>query len=245
MEIFNLISGACYIFGLIVSLFVASKVLKLSNSNNHNSGEINQGDGEQKVAKNHAVLADNNSHATYNDYSGATIMGEIDEPPILTETYYSIFATERDKYQQGISSSACNITVPENSNTLCISADFGKVVSKPDANRWIGYSIKSLPMRDWRSFVNGNYVLQFSYMATGSIKEVWVEITNLQANKKIHKSKLELFQKDLKFSLRLGKYKDTVDDWKSVDEICFVFLPEDCIGQKGLVFINDLAIRKE
>lgn len=244
MEIFNLIASVCSIIGLFVSLFVASKVQKLSNSNNNNSGNIQQGDGKQKVAENHSVLADNHSHATYNDYSGATIMGEVDEPPILTESYYPIFATERDRYQEGISPNSCNMTVPENSNTLCFSVDFKNAVSKPDMNRWIGYTIKSMPMRDWRSFVNENYTLQFSYMATDTIKEVWIEITNFQSNKKVYKTKLELFQKGLKFSLQLGKYKSTVDDWKSIDEICFVFFLENCIGQKGLVFITDLSLNK-
>ena len=245
MNVFNMITGLCSIMGLLISLFVASKVQKLSNSNNNNSGNIHQGDGNQKVAENHSVLADNHSYAAYNDYSGATIVGEVDELPILTETYYPIFATERDRYQEGISPDSCNMTVPQNSNTLCFSVDFEKVVSKPDINRWIGYTIRSMPMRDWRSFVNENYTLQFSYMATDTISEVWIEIANFQSNKKIHKTKLELFQKDLKFSLQLGKYKSTVDDWKSIDEICFVFFPENCIRQKGLVFITDLSLVKE
>ncbi|MBP3457915.1 MAG: hypothetical protein J6K58_01775 [Lachnospiraceae bacterium] len=243
MNFFSLIDSICSIASLIVSLFVASKVIKLSDSNNSNLGGIQQGKGN-KMAKDHAVMADNNSSATYNDYSGATIMGEFDEPPVLTESYYPISATEMDKYQEGISPNTCNMTAPENSNTLCLSADFEKITSKPDKNRWIGYSIKSMPMRDWRSFVNENYSLQFSYMATESIKEVWIEITNLQGNKKIHKTRLQLSQTDLKFSLQLGKYKDTVEDWKFVDEICFVFFPENCIGQKGLVFITDLSINR-
>ena len=244
MEIFNLITGICSILGLFVSLFVASKVYIISNSNNNNSGKIHQGDGSQKIAENHSIIADNQSHATYNDYSGATIMGEIDEPPLLTEAYYPIFATERDSYQEGIFPSSCSMTVPGNSNTLCFFVHFETVISKPNTNRWIGYTIKSMPMRDWRSFVNENYALQFSYMAVGTIKEVWIEITNFQSNKKIYKTKLELFQNDLKFSLQLGKYRTMVDDWKSVDEICFVFFPENCIGQKGLVLITDLSLNK-
>lgn len=247
-EIFNLIANICSIVGLFVSLFVASKVQKMLNSNNGNSGVLQQqqvdGLGIQKTAQNHSILADNHSNATYNDYSGAMIVGEIDELPSLTESHYPILAEESDKYQEGISPDACDMTVPPNSNTLCISADFEKTISKPDKNRWIGFSIKSLPMRDWRSFVKENYVLQFNYMATGNIKGMWIEITNLQGNKKIHKTKLQLFQKDLEFSLQLNKYVDNLNDWKSVDEICFVFFPEDCVGQKGLVFITDLSIRK-
>lgn len=248
MEIFNLIASVCSVVGLFVSLFVASKIQKMSNSNNGNTGALQQqqveGLGIQKTAQNHSILADNHSNATYNDYSGATIMGEMDELPLLTELYYPIHAVESDKYQEGISSDTCHMTVPPKSNTLCISVDFEKTVSKPDANRWIGYSIKSLPMRDWRSFIKENYILQFGYMATGNIKEMWIEITNLQGNKKVYKTKLQLFQKDLKFSLQLNKFTDNLSDWKSIDEICFVFFPEDCVGQKGLVFITDLSISK-
>ena len=40
MEIFNVISGVCSIVGLIVSLFVASKVSKMVKSNNDNKGEL-------------------------------------------------------------------------------------------------------------------------------------------------------------------------------------------------------------
>ena len=48
MNIFNIIAGICSILGLVVSLFVASKVQKISESNNNNSGKLNQGDGVQK-----------------------------------------------------------------------------------------------------------------------------------------------------------------------------------------------------
>jgi len=244
MEFFNMISGTCSIIGLFVSLFVASKVLKISDSNNNNTGEIQQGDGEQKIAKDHAILADNNSHATYNDYSGATIMGEIDEPPVLTELHYVIPMQTDNKYQEGVAPDTCEMTVPGSSNTACFSVDFGGVVSNPDVNKWIGYSIKTLPMKDWRSFVNSGYSLQFDYMATGTIKEIWFEITNFQCGKKIHKKKLSLDSTNMKYSLNLEIFKNIVEDWKSVDEICFVFFPENCVGQKGLVFITNLSLDK-
>ena len=47
-----------------------------------------------------------------------------------------------------------------------------------------------------------------------------------------------------KFVLRLSEYKDIIDDWKFVDEICFVFFPEKCIGKQGSVFISNLTIKK-
>ena len=244
MEIFNLISGVCSIVGLFVSLFVASKVLKLSNSNNNNHGEIQQGDGIQKIAKDRAAFADHNSNATFNDYSGATINGEIDEFPVLTGKKYPIIVKEADKYNMGVAKSTCNLVKPENSNTLCFTVDFSKVTSQPEANRWIGYAISSLPMRDWRSFVEKDYILQFDYMATDTITELWIEITNKNANKKIHKAKLNLSEKDIRYRLQLNDFKKTIEDWKSVDEICFVFFPENCIGEQGSVFITDLSVQK-
>lgn len=83
-EWFNVIAGISSIISLLISIFVASKVIKFSNSNNNNAGIIQTGDGVQKIAKENSVIADEG--ATYYDYREATIVGEIDEPPILTET---------------------------------------------------------------------------------------------------------------------------------------------------------------
>lgn len=43
LDVFNLIASTCSTIGLIVTLVVASKVTKLMKSNNHNSGQIQQG----------------------------------------------------------------------------------------------------------------------------------------------------------------------------------------------------------
>lgn len=40
MEWFNVIAGISSIISLLISIFVASKVVKLSNSNNNNAGVI-------------------------------------------------------------------------------------------------------------------------------------------------------------------------------------------------------------
>lgn len=42
-DIINIISEICSILGFIISLFIASKLIKNSNSNNENEGEIFQG----------------------------------------------------------------------------------------------------------------------------------------------------------------------------------------------------------
>ncbi len=50
MEVFNIISGVCSIIGLVVSLFTAGKVLKISQSINYGNKDdhskvINKGKG--------------------------------------------------------------------------------------------------------------------------------------------------------------------------------------------------------
>lgn len=244
MEIFNIIANSCSIVGLLVALFTASKVVRLSNSNNDNTGEIQQGDGMQKIAKDHSVLAEEHSNVKYTYYDNPQIYGEIDELPDLSDTYYPISAIEIDKYQLGIARNTSDLTIMNAANTLCFTVDFKNVTSKTDDNRWIGYSIKSLPMSDWRSFINMNYCLEFDYVAIGNVKEIWLEITNFKANKKICKRKLELSSLEKHFNLQLNCYKNVFNDWKSVDEICFVFFPEDCIGQQGSVFIINPSVRK-
>ncbi len=242
MEIFNVIAGVCSIVSLFLSIFVASKVVKLSNSNNNNTGEIQTGDGVQKIAKGNSVIADGGS--TYIDYRKATIVGEIDEPPILTENRYPVLADESYGYSENVADSLCKMLTPGNVNNYCYMIDFSSIVSKPEMNRWIGYTIQSLPMGDWRTFVSENYALEFQYMSEGDIRYINLEITNANIGKKLCKRKLELSSDERKFCLPLGKYMKSVEDWKTVNEICFVFFPEECIGQKGSVFITDVVLTK-
>lgn len=58
MDIFNFIASTCSIIGLIVSLVIASKVIKFTKSNNNNSGQIHQGYGDQNVAQDHSLIGD-------------------------------------------------------------------------------------------------------------------------------------------------------------------------------------------
>lgn len=240
MEIFNLFASACSIVGLFVSLFVATSVHKLSKVDTGDNTTIQNGN------KNiHAVTGDNSvvalPKANVNYHITKT---EEKEPPVLTEQEYSIIPAEYDKYKEGISSKTCNMLMLGDSNNMRFVTDFSNIESRPEVNRWIGFAVKSLPMYDWRSFVNEDYRLEFSYIGTDSISNIWIELTNKQLNKKIYKKYLELSSEEKKFSLPLGKYKNQLEDWKSVDEICFVFFPEECVRQKGSVFITDLVIKK-
>lgn len=245
MAIFNLIAGACSIFGLLISLFVASKVNKLSKSNNNNSGELQSGDGRQNIAKGNSMIVGANGSGTYNNYKGAKINGKIDQPPVLTEKTYMVIPIDVLKYKEGVSDSSCNMVIPGKSNSMCFIADFFNIASKPEMNRWIGYAIQSMPMYDWRSFVNEDYFLIFSYIATENISNIWIEMTNKKANKKIYRELLTLSSEEKEFRLSLGRYKTRLEDWKSVDEICFVFFPEECVGQRGSVFITNLIVSRE
>lgn len=239
-DIYNLIASTCSIIGLIVTLVVASKVIKLTNSNNHNSGQIQQGDGDQKIAQNHSVIGSGTS--IHNDYTNAQIIGEIDELPTLTENEYYICNNNYDKYSLGISKQTCEMIDVNKNDIMIFNVDFSNVVSCPSETRFIGYSFKSLPMRDWRSFILEDYYLSFTYSCTDSIKEVWLELTNKAQNLKLYKVKLDLFHDKNEFSLPLNTFSNVIDAWKYVDEICFVFFPEDCIGQKGCVYITNLGL---
>lgn len=243
MEWFNVIAGISSIISLLISIFVASKVVKLSNSNNNNAGVIQTGDGVQKVAEGNSVIADEG--ATYYDYREATILGEIDEPPVLTESRYPVLADESYRYSENVAERLCKMITPSNANNYCFIVDFSNIISKPKRNRWIGYTIQSLPMGDWRTFVNENYALEFQYMTDWNIQCINLEITNTRIGKKLCRRKLQLSAEEQKFSLPLGKYIKSVEDWKAVNEICFVFFPEECVGQKGSVFITDVVLIKE
>lgn len=243
LDVFNLIASLCSIIGLIVSLVVASKVTKLTKSNNHNNGQIQQGDGEQNIAQDHSVIGDGT--IVHNDYTNAEIIGEIDELPILTKNEYYVYNDNYDKYKFGISGKSCEMMDINKNDVMIFNIDFSDVISSPHETRFIGYSFKALPMRDWRSFILEDYQLSFTYSCTDSIKEVWIEITNKVENLKLYKFKLELYHNKNEFSLSLGSFSDIINAWKYADEICFVFFPEDCIGQKGCVYITNLRIHKK
>lgn len=242
MEILNIISDICSIVGVLISIFVASKIVKISRSFNKNGGEILSGDGRQTIVKGDAgAFANENSVATYNNYSHANIVGELDEPPVLNLKQYPI-ATIPQKYAYGIDSNASNIANINDSNTFCFSVDFITTPSLPSSNRWIGYSFKDLPMRDWRSFINKDYSLTFTYSSSGTINEIQLEIKNGTSN--LYEKKIIPSAKKQKFKLDFKNYSNTIDDWKSIKEICFVFFPNHCIGTSGMIIISDLMIEK-
>lgn len=242
MDVFNLLAGICSIVGLFVSCFTASKVYKMSNVEAGDNATIQNGE------KNIHVDGGGNSYSagnqsTINNYH---FMEQIEkEPPILEQSKYNIIPQEYDKYKEGVDGKICNLLLIGESNNFRFISDFSDIESHPEINRWIGFAIRSLPMYDWRSFVKDDYCLEFSYIGTDNLDSMWIELTNKQLNKKVYKKCLNLSTDEKKFCLRLGEYKNRIDDWESIDEICFVFFPEECIGYKGTAIIMDLVIKKD
>lgn len=241
MDVFNLLAGICSIVGLFVSCFTASKVYKMSNVEAGDNATIQNGE------KNIHVDSEGNSYSAgdHSIINNCQFMEQVEkEPPILEKSMYNIIPQEYDKYKEGVDGKKCNLLLIGKSNNFRLISDFSDIESHPKINRWIGFAIKSLPMYDWRSFVKEDYCLEFSYIGTDNLESMWIELTNKQLNKKVYKKCLSLSTDEKKFCLKLGEYKNRVDDWKSIDEICFVFFPEECIGQKGTTIIMDLVIKK-
>lgn len=65
MEIFNIICGVCSIVGLLVSLFTASKVIKISKTFNCGNGNV-----QSKTANK------NSKSEFHGDYVGGAIINE-------------------------------------------------------------------------------------------------------------------------------------------------------------------------
>lgn len=238
-DIINIISEICSILGFIISLFIASKLIKNSNSNNENEGEIFQGEGRQTVVKDHSATG--NSSVIHNEYKDSVIYGEIDNKPILTQKLYPISTANITKYRQNISDLASEM-VTANNNNMILSTNFVGIDFNENDTSFIGYCIKSLPLKDWRSFIEEDYCLSFEYERTGTINEFFIEFKNCPINKKILNLKVVPTHDKQTFVIRLKDFENVIEDWKSVDEICIVFFPSKSEEVYGTVTIHDLKI---
>ena len=243
MIIFNIISGICSILGLVAALFVASKVTKISASNNNNSGIISQGDGKHEIASHHSATG--NARVIHEDYRKAKIYGKVDKLPILSDDSYVISAENVLKYYNDLSDAACKQIDVENSSILMLSADFASEQFYENKTQFIGFAVQSLPMRDWRSFVNEGFCFLFDYEKTGSINSINIEFTNKQLNKKIKNEHLELDANGGTYRLDLKSFSQVLEDWKSVDEICCVFFLNECAHTYGTVKLSSMRIIKQ
>lgn len=238
-DIINIISEICSILGFIVSLFIASKLIKNSNSNNENEGEIFQGEGRQTVVKDHSATG--NSSVIHNEYKDSVIYGEIDNKPVLTQKLYLISTDNITKYRQNISDLASEM-VTANNNNMILSTNFVGIDFNENDTCFIGYCIKSLPLKDWRSFIEEDYCLSFEYEGTGTINEFFIEFKNCSINKKILNLKVIPTHEKQTFVIRLKDFENVIDDWKSIDEMCIVFFPNKLKEVYGTLSIHDLKI---
>ena len=240
MDIFNFIAGVCSILGLLISIFVANKVIKILNlnSNNNNSGTILQGNNKLEVKADHSV----NGNGVVNDYRNSNIIGDIDKMPDLTQRVYPVSIKQLDKYRSELSPDTCNLL--EQNVNIILELDFLNQEFYESKSQFIGYALKSLPMKDWRSFVNEGYCMIFNYEKTGTIPSFNVEITNTMLGKKIFKRNLVLDENVHTLRIDLSDFMPQIDDWKSVDEICFVFFLNECKGTCGKLKISSIRIEK-
>lgn len=242
VDVFNLVSGISSILGLIISIFVASKVIKIANSNNNNSGVILQGNEDVEVASEHSATG--SATVVHNDYRNVNISGKVDKFPELLKDKYPIDNSNIVKYYDNILPRTCNKIDTGNTDILIFSTDFVHTELHEDQVQFIGYSLKSLPMKDWRSFINENYFLVFDYEKTGTINNFNMEITNFKLGKKILQMKLPIDNEINTFRLKLSDFVAQIEDWKSVDEICFVFFLNECFNMYGTLKISSMRIEK-
>lgn len=243
MDVFNIVAGISSILGLIISIFVASKVIKLSNFNNNNSGVILQGDGDVEMASEHSATG--SATVVHNDYRNANISGKVDKFPELVKDKYPINNSNMVKYHNDISPKTCNQIDTGNTDISIFSTDFVRAELHEEQVQFIGYSLKSLPMKDWRSFINEKYFLVFDYEKTGTINNFNIEITNFKLGKKILQMKMPIDNETNTFRLKLSDFVAQIEDWKSVDEICFVFFLNECFNMYGTLKISSMRIERD
>jgi len=240
-DIITVVSEICSVLGFIISLFIASKLIRNSRSNNNNHGEIFQGEGDPMIAKDHSAV--NHSSVIHNEFKDSVIVGEPDIKPVLTESEYPIAVSNVIKYRQGIPDIASEMVSAEKNNII-ISANFQNCNLKDSEVNFIGYCIKSLPLKDWRSFIDEEYSLSFDFNKTGTIDEFYVEFKNCAINKKIINLKISPQKEKQSFVLNLKDFQNFSEDWKSVDEMCIVFIPNSYNSVFGTLTVSDLKISK-
>lgn len=275
MDVFNFIAGLCSIASLLISIFVAANITKLVKINgNHNTNMIAEGDGATQVST-RVTGGDRTVSVAGNVSGDVNIGGQEKEPPVLSQAVYPIPISGPDGtilnslcFRENIDESSCKMLAGESENSIILEADFSGVQPMPVSSQWIGFAVKSLPMNDWRSFVKKAYKLRFQYRMAGNLNNVHLEFKNEDPPTKPHNivipfespAEEENGQHEIngnrningkntsdgwkQFSLDMGQHKG-IDQWKSISEIAFVFFPQECIGQKGNIYIRRLELTKE
>lgn len=241
-EVISIISEICSILSFLLSSFIASKLIRNSKSNNDNKGEIIQGDGDPTIAKDHSAIS--NSSVVHNEYKDSVIYTDLDFKPVLKEKKYPIMTSSVIKYRENIPDITSEI-VSRNHNNIILSANFLGCELSVEKEHYIGYCIKTLPLRDWRSFIDNNFSLSFDCERTGTIHEFYIEFKNCIANKKIWEFKVSLTHEKQTLTYSLKDFKNVSEDWKSVDEMCVVFFPDESDRVYRTIALSNLIISAE
>lgn len=241
-EVISIVSEICSILAFVLSSFIASKLIRNSKSNNDNKGEIIQGEGDHTIAKDHSAIS--NSSVVHNEYKDSVIYTDVDFKPVLTEKKYPILMTSVVKYRENIPDIASDV-VSRNYNNIILSANFLECELDEEKTCHIGYCINSLPLKDWRSFIDNNFSLSFECDKTGTIDEFYIEFKNCIANKKIWKFKVAPTNEKQTLTFNFKDFKNSSEDWKSVDEMCVVFFPDKSNRVYGTVTLSNLIISAE
>lgn len=156
--------------------------------------------------------------------------------------YINVFSKEQcAPYYRGIPASLFDFVANEVDKSLLLKADFTTLEKDYNEYKWAGIYIRSLPCRDWRKYILNKSLLRFSAITSQRIKSMWLEIKSDRVE--MCKRKIEFESGILKeYSIDLGQYNTTINDWKFVREICFVIYPEFCEDEIVNIEIRNLRI---
>ncbi len=168
------------------------------------------------------------------DIKSDTIFGKIE--------YINAYSKEQcAPYYRGIPATLFDFESNEENKSLLLKADFTSLIQDNNNYKWAGIYIRSLPCRDWRKYILNKSLLIFSAITTQNVKSMWLEIKSDRVE--MCKRKIEFEKNILKeYSIDLGQYNATIEDWKFVREICFVIYPEYCENEIINITINNLRI---
>ncbi len=233
ITIIDIINCCCAVFSLILSVFAASSVIKIKKGNIKNR-MLNIGKGNPQQ---------NNVSISQSENFGNTINITGKKVPKLIENEYTFNLNQDENiilYFNQIEKTVLKSLIKLNSVYLDI--DFRNIHLNPVETPFAGCAIKSIPMDDWRGFINKNYILSFDYFSNCEC-EMQFEITSSVG--KIFQQPI-ILKKDIpnRFTINLSDFKSVIENWDTVTEICFVFFPEKYLNTFGSIRIQNLCIKK-
>lgn len=225
ISVIDIIECVCTVVSLILSIFAVASVVNIKKENN-SSKQI----GKTNIKADHSTVLNGSNNSLH----------VVDEkiPEIKHDIYYFNMNQEGrcTPYFCNVKEDTLQITTQ--SKEIIMKIDFTGTIVNPIETMFAGYCIKALPMNDWRGFIKENYILEFDYIADFS-GEFQLEI-----------GKNKMYQLPISFKeycrnshkVILKNYLSTIDMWKSVGELCFVFFPKKCGYVNGSIQIFNIRI---